>query len=261
MPTAIGRLKMSIKNLSLRMRSKLILLFLLFGVVPALGLFGLFVSSDKEIKEKFSGEIAANATRTMRAIDANMFERYGDVQAFALNTAATELANWDRPSPDNPLVRAMNGYMTGYALYRLMMLVAPDGKVLAVNTVDSAGKPIDTAGLYNQNFADAPWLKDALAGKFLQGRNGLTGTTISAPAQQPLLAKIYGDDGYGMAISAPVKDAAGKTVGVWVNFTGFTFIEHVLDEVYQDVAKRGNVNAEFTLLDASGVVTRSWDRS
>jgi methyl-accepting chemotaxis protein len=259
-PVATARNARTLKpGFSLRIRSKLILLFLLFGLVPALGLFALFLSNDKEIKEKFSGEIAANAVRAMRAIDANMFERYGDVQAFALNTAATDSANWGRPSPDNPLVRAMNGYMTSYALYRLMMLVAPDGKVLAVNTIDATGKPIDTAALYKKNFVDAAWLKNALAGKFLQGRNGLTGTVIGAPARQPLVAELYGDDGYGMAISAPVKDAAGKPVGVWVNFTGFSFIERVLDEVYQDVAKRGNVNAEFTLLDASGAVLVDYD--
>ena len=117
-------------NLSLRIRSKLILLFLLFGLVPALGLFGLFLSRERALKDTFSAEIAANASRAMKAIDANMFERYGDVQAFALNTATVDPANWDRPSPDNPLVRAMNGYMTGYGLYRLMMLVSPDGKVL-----------------------------------------------------------------------------------------------------------------------------------
>jgi methyl-accepting chemotaxis protein len=250
---------MSIKKLSLRIRSKLILLFLLFGLVPALGVFGLFLSREQELKDIFSAEIAANAARAMKAIDANMFERYGDVQAFALNAAVMDSANWGRPSPENPLVRAMNGYMTGYGLYRLMMLVAPDGKVLAANTVDHTGKPIDTSALYNQSFADAPWLKDALAGKFLQGRNGMTGTVIGAPVQQPLLAKLYGDDGYGMAISAPVKDMAGKTLGVWVNFTGFAFVEHILDEIYQEMARKGDVDTELTLLDRAGVVIADYD--
>ncbi|MGE5145762.1 MAG: methyl-accepting chemotaxis protein, partial [Candidatus Eiseniibacteriota bacterium] len=252
----LGKAKLS---LSLRIRSKLILLFLMFGLVPALGVFGLFLSRETELKEVFSAEVAANAKAAIKSIDATMFERYGDVQAFGLNTAAVNPANWDRPGADNPLVHAMNGYMTGYGLYRLMLLVSPDGKVLAVNTVDGAGKPIDTAGLYNQNFANEPWLKDALAGKFLEGRNGLTGTAISPPAQQPIVAKLYGDDGYGMAISAPVKDMKGNTIGVWVNFAGFAFIEQVLDRIYQDMARKGEVDTEVTLLDSTGTVIVDYD--
>ena len=56
----------------------------------------------------------------------------------------------------------MNAYMTNYGLYRLMILVGPDGAVLAVNNVDPTGKPLDTSGIYEMNFAAATWFKKAV---------------------------------------------------------------------------------------------------
>ena len=90
-------------------------------------------------------------------IDRNLFERYGDVKAFALNTAATNSENWKRPGADNELVNAMNGYMTGYGIYKVMLLLDLNGDVLAVNSVDNVGGELDTSGLYNSNFSDQSW--------------------------------------------------------------------------------------------------------
>jgi len=38
-------------------------------------------------------------------------ERCGDVQAFLLNTAVHDRANWRQPGPANPLIEAIDGYM------------------------------------------------------------------------------------------------------------------------------------------------------
>jgi hypothetical protein len=45
----------------------------------------------------------------MSTVDRILFERYGDVQAFALNTAARGHANRRHGDTGNPLVAAMNG--------------------------------------------------------------------------------------------------------------------------------------------------------
>ena len=108
-------------------------------------------------------------------IDRNLFERYGDVQAFGFNNAAYEPANWKNPSASNPLVTAMNRYTTAYGMYPLMILIDKQGDVLATNTVDINGKPIDTEFVYGVNFKDEPWFQNALNGKFTLGKNGFTG--------------------------------------------------------------------------------------
>jgi len=117
-----------------------------------------------------------------------LFERYGDVQAFGVNTAAWSAENWRKPSPDNPLIAAMNAYMTNYGPYRLMILVDTRGQVLAINSADSTGKALDTAGVYEKSFADASWFRKAMKGEYLQGSKGFTGTVVEQPAANELVS-------------------------------------------------------------------------
>ena len=124
---------------NLKIGNKIIALTLVFGLVPAGGLMGILFSQYEPFHVKLSADLAVTARKAIEVVDRNLFERYGDVQAFGLNTAAVSPANHGNRDAGNPLIRAMNGYMTGYGIYKLMVLVDPNGKVLAVNTVDGKG--------------------------------------------------------------------------------------------------------------------------
>ena len=80
--------------------------------------------------------------------------------------------------------------MTNYGLYKLMLFVDTQGQVLAVNSVDPTGKPLETSGLFKLNFADAPWFRKAMAGEFLNGRNGLTGTVVLQPSASSVVGSL-----------------------------------------------------------------------
>ena len=79
-------------------------------------------------KRPASAPACANGS-VSNVIDRNLFERYGDVQAFGVNAAAWEPTNWKNPSETNPLIQAMNAYMTNYGLYKLMLFVDLQGNV------------------------------------------------------------------------------------------------------------------------------------
>ena len=189
-------------------RSKLIALFLVFGIVPAAGIFLVYLSAEPELKGSFRDMVQNLATDLGDKIDRNLFERYGDVQAFGLNAAAQDPANWRRPAPDNPLVRAMDGYMTGYGIYDLMILVDPSGDVLAVNDVDPRGASIDTSALYGRNLSSETWFSKAIAGEFLEGRDGLTGTVVEQPQRNALVGEIYGEQDFVIPFAAPAPKRA-----------------------------------------------------
>ena len=245
--------------LRLGMRNKLILLLLTFGLLPALTMFGMLMFASSTIRDDLNARVASSAAQVDEIIDRNLFERYGDVQAFGLNTAVLDERNWSNPAPDNPLTGAMNGYMTGYGIYKLMLVLDLNGKVVAVNTVDGTGKPLDTKDLLGREFPDASWYAQAIKGTFLQGRNGLTGTAVGQPQHVDLVAKLYGGDGYVIPFSAPIKDAKGKVVAVWVNFADFGLVEQIIDSFYQDFAAKGAPNTEVTLLDAQGRIIVDYD--
>jgi len=243
----------------MKIRTKIIVLLLIFGVVPAAIMVGILHIQSGPFHTKFSESFAVTARNVVDVIDRNLFERYGDVQAFGLNTAAKNSANWKKPADSNPLIGAMNGYTTGYGIYKLMVLVNPAGEVLGVNSVDGGGNPLNTQAVYGQSFAEASWLKKAMAGDFLKGTNNLSGTVVEAPTSEALLEQIYGSPQYTLVFAAPVYDASGKTIAVWANYADFGLVEDIVGSFYRDFEASGQKNAELTLLDAEGRVIVDWD--
>ena len=241
------------------LRTRIVAALIAFALLPMLVVSVILAVEFGPMKEDARLRVAAAATALDDVIDRNLFERYGDVQAFGYNAAAHDPANWDKPGDGNPLVVAMNRYTANYGIYKLMLLVAPDGKVLAVNSKDAAGKPLDTAAIYKTSYAAAPWLKAALAGDFLKGRNGFTGTVVEQPARYPELGQLYGGDDYALVFAAPVTDATGKTIGVWANFAGMDLVEDIVTQADTTIRGRGLVGAELTVLDPKGNVIVDYD--
>lgn len=244
----------------LNIRAKLIAILLVFGILPAAILFTILELKGDAFRTDMREGLRVSSIKLMEVIERNLFERYGDVQAFALNSAALDEGNWGRTDGKSPLVGAMNGYMTGYGLYKLMLLVDPSGKLLAVNTVDAKGKDLPTAALYAQNFADQAWLKAAISGQFLDGRNGLTGTVVIDEHFDPLVAGVYKDDKeYVITFAAPVKDSSGNVKAVWANFADFGLVEDIVASFHKEFEKAGQAATEITVLDRKGRIIVDYD--
>ena len=243
----------------LKIAHKLVALLMLFGLVPAMFIYGVFLFEEKEFEGAFRKPVEQLAVAVGDVIDRNLFERYGDVQAFALNSAVKDTSNWKAASDANPLVASMNGYMTGYGIYRLMLVLDLEGNVVAANSVKASGEALDTGALYGKNFAAESWFANARDGRFLKGRNGMTGTAVDQPAQVSMVGELYGDDGYVIAFSAPVTDAGGKPIGVWVNFADFGLVEDIVATFYEGLANEGKKSAEITVLDPKGRIIVDYD--
>lgn len=204
--------------------------------------------------------LAINALDT---IERNLFERYGDVQAFSRNIAIRNQADWYVGSvKENPITRSLNEYIDLYDIYYLSFVVDLNGRVIAVNSLDSDAKPIDTKYLYDKNFADAAWFKDALAGKFLSSADGtLSGTVVEDFHINADVSKIYMNDGYSLGFSAPVKDANGTVIAVWKNVAKFSLVEQVYSQLYTLLNTSGIHSGELTLLDKAGNILIDYDPS
>lgn len=243
----------------LSIRIKLVILLLILGGLPALGMFGAFTMNKTSFVRLTSEALSSTAAKISDSINRNLFERYGDVQAFGYNAAAHDEKNWKKPSEDNPLVVAMNNYVRAYGFYPVMMLLDLQGELLAVNTRNAGGKEIDTKFLYGQNYKDEPWFQDAAKGNFLQGKAGLTGTAVQQPAPNPLVAKIYNNDGLVIAFSAPVTNHEGKTIGVWVNFADFSLVEGIVGVSRDELVRVGVHDADIMMINQQGQVILDYD--
>ena len=65
-----------------QIRTKLILLFLVFGLLPAVGVFAAFMIVEGRLEARAIQNFTNRALGLVDVIERNLFERYGDVQAF-----------------------------------------------------------------------------------------------------------------------------------------------------------------------------------
>jgi len=137
----------------LSLKWKQTILYLLTGILPLLAVFILNKISFEEIRNLNASNLQTAAEEIGDKIDRNLFERYGDVQAFGLNTVLRNRDSWYLK--DSPIVTAMNSYVDTYDIYYLTVLADLDGRVIAVNSRDQDGKGISTGHLYQNNYKNA----------------------------------------------------------------------------------------------------------
>ncbi len=151
--------------------------------------------------------LKAASNSLMDKIDRNLFERYGDVQAFALSESAR--------SGDATRIREfMNDMMTTYApIYDLMIMTDATGKVVAVSTKDKNGKNILSQSLIGTDYSKKIWFKQAINDKIPSGSSFVEDLHIDEDT-----AVIVGNEGRVMNFTAPIRDKqTGTILGVWTN--------------------------------------------
>jgi len=226
------------------LKEKLILFFLLVGLVP-LFINGYSTNNSMEkIKQINASNLAISADNIASAIEKNLFERYGDVQAFGLNEAIQDSNNWYQGN-NTKIVVAMNKLNAMYGIYSVSLLVDLEGKVIAVNSKNDQGNSIDTSNYYNQNFLNAGW--------FGKAKNLKPGETHLTPLHQDEeIEKIYNSDGLTMGYSAPVYGKDDQAIAVWHNYAKFSLVEDIFLEAYQNFVSLKLPDIELTLLDPKG---------
>lgn len=250
----------------LKIVHKLVLLFLLFGLLPISIIGYIAYQATETIEAGEAQRFEISASNIADKIDRNLFERYGDVQAFALNHATYNRADWYAPKPSNSIVTAMNQYVDTYDIYYLTILVDPQGKLIAVNDKDANGQTIDSRFLYQQDFSQTAWFKAVSSGRFTQrmpftapGNDISNGTFIEDLHIDKAVRQAYpGDTGLTLGFSAPVYEN-GQIIAYWSNRTKFSLVEDFFVSTYAELSAQGFSGAELTLLDSKGKVIVDYD--
>jgi hypothetical protein len=248
------------------MTPKIVLLLVGFGVGICLLFGGTIFRAAESARRRTTSRFQTLAENIGDKIDRNLFERYGDVQAFGFNRVIGDRDAWYKPSGDTDLVHVMNDYVAAYGVYYLTILVDTDGRVIAVNNKDSSGKPIDTAFIYERSYADAPWYLACKAGQFTTDmpfaapeNKAATGTFIEdLHIDEDAKSAYPGDSALTIGFSAPVRDPDGNVIAYWSNRSKFANVEAIVVQAYRDVM--GDFpGAELTVLDATGKVIIDYD--
>lgn len=237
------------------LKARLTAFFMLFAAIPLLTAWWMSAQNLQKIANDEMGTLRGSATTISDRIERNLFERYGDVQAFGLNAVVQDKASWYQSGESNKVAAMMNNYMSTYTpVYQMMMLVDTTGKVIAVSSVDYQGKAADTSKFYSKNFANTEWFKNCMSGKFL-ATDALTGTWVEKPTIDKELLSIFPDDlGSLIGFSAPVKDASGNVIAVWHNWARMEVVENIIQEGYGELALSGYKSGGIQLVDNAGVL-------
>ena len=222
------------------------------GLIPLLGLVTLAIKEANTISKMASEEMLILAESSMDTIERNLFERYGDVQAFATNQIV-QAPNWRDPSVNATLVEAINNYVRLYGIYSLSMVLDQDGRVVAVNTVDAKNKALDTAFLIGKDFSNADWFKASKDGRFTASET-LSGTVVSDVSQDADAITVFGPETLAIGYSAPILGSNGDFRGVWRNLSDFTLVEDIIKATYSSLEKRGIKSGEITLANKQGTL-------
>jgi methyl-accepting chemotaxis protein len=222
----------------------------IFGVLGLLVLANVIQSlrDYRKAQSDYLQSFTSYAHGLSEQISAQFFERYGDVQAFAVNQALKDLDK-------EKITDALNQYVQLYLIYDLVFFVGTDGKLIASNTVSPTGKALNTQALKNADFSKEAWFQSTLAGQFTENKNkGFVGTFIEQPHADPWVAQVYGKPSWGNSFNAQVKDKNGKLLGVITNRANFVWVETEFTLLYEQMKAKGLTTAELTLVGADGSV-------
>lgn len=193
--------------MAVSLKSKLIVMLVMITVPTVITFVWLGRKAINGIEQSKIELIKSSSKSIADKLDRVLFERYGDVQAFALSEPA-------RSGDHGRIQRFMNDMMTAYApVYDLMMVVNKDGKVIAVNTVSKTGSQLDTSFLIGHDYSAQSWFKESVSGRVKIGSSHVEDVHIDS-----VVSSITGGDGAVMNFTAPIFDPSGKEIlGVWTN--------------------------------------------
>jgi methyl-accepting chemotaxis protein len=238
--------------MKINLSTRIILSMAVAGLIPLLGLVALAIKEANTISQMASEEMLSLATNCMDTIERNLFERYGDVQAFATNQIV-QAPNWSDPSVNATLVEAINNYVRLYGIYSLSMVLDQNGCVVAVNTVDAKNKKLDTAFLIGKDFSNTEWFKNSKEGRFTAS-DILSGTVVTDVAKDSDAIAVFGPETLVIGYSAPILGNGGEFRGVWRNLADFTLVEDIIKAFYSSLEKRGIRSGEITLANNQGTL-------
>jgi methyl-accepting chemotaxis protein len=249
---------------SLDLRGRIALTLVGFGVVPLMLLLAAYLTVVMpSLKEQSFAVFRAEAIELGATVNRTIGERIRDVDLATVgHPVALDPANWRHTDGSGPLISALNGEMRANRAYKLIMLLGPDGSVLAVNTQDPDGHAAATSSLYQSNFSNEPWFKQALAGEGFRPREGASAVATAPVGEQAAVRQAVGDGLLVFPIAAQMRDSAGKLVGIWVDFVDYSTIQNkVKDDYRRTDMVGGDIGASminYRIIDDSGHVVFSF---
>jgi methyl-accepting chemotaxis protein len=228
---------------------KLMLQSLLLLLPLFLGAYLLVLRAMQDNTTRLAGfQVRQLAFEAADKLDRNLFERYGDVQAYAKSAAAKSM------NPEQ-IERWMETMLFTYRpIYRLMVVANKQGRIVASFGVDNDSmdssalwKKQSTSALRGLDVSKEPWFMDAARADLADGV-----AVVGDVAKNPIMQRIYGKNNVVMTFSAPIRNQRGEVLGVWHNFFNWQVAKNIIQEVQDRAAADGYNSTRFLIASRTG---------
>ena len=198
-------------------RTTLTITCLTIGIIPLMVVgVGGYLKSRDAFHESSGKMLALSAQNSMDKIERLFSERENDLQMFANKPVAAE-------GTPQELDALIGGLMNVSNYYDLMIVADASGKIIAVNTEQHDGTPMETSALIGRSVKGEEWFEKCMSGDIEKGEN-YTGD-LSA---DKMLAEVTKTRGLCLNMAAPIYDKSRSIVRVWSNRVSW---EHTVGEI------------------------------
>ncbi|WP_186647621.1 methyl-accepting chemotaxis protein [Fluviispira vulneris] len=189
-----------------------------------------------------------------KSISAQFYERYGDVQAFAVNTIL-------QTNRTDDMAKVFNEYVRMYGIYDFILFVDANGNYVASNTKGSKDEKLNLAKLSKQNFAKTEWFKNSFEERYTVDKtNGFDGTFFEDAQTDSLVEEAYGRQEFTTSFSTVVKNSAGKKIGVITNRANFAWVGSEISTEFEQARKYSAIRLDILLLNKNGALLADFTR-
>ncbi len=233
---------------ALSLRSKLLFLTLAGLITLAVFAFMQMNQSFQARQATIKSEFKTRAGMAAQTISTLFFERYTDVQAFALNSVF-------QSGQKESITSFLNSVVSIYQAYDAIVFVDKDGRFVASNNRTFDGRALDSKVMEGRSFADTPWFARAFKGEWSEDkRRGYTGTFVEDLQIDPVSSALFTTPQQGMSFSRSVVDGEGRVIGVLSARASLRFVENELLSIFMGMQAASMRSAQIVLLNKEGLV-------
>jgi methyl-accepting chemotaxis protein len=230
----------------------------MIGLVLA-GIVGVMISAGIQFRQTLQTlqqhenqrirEISGGITEE---ISAQLYERYGDVQAFATNYAL-QIGDAEEAA------KSLDQYVKLYGVYDLILITKLDGTYFSSNQNDSKGKPIEWKRLKGANFSQEAWFKPTLERQWTKDeRSGYDGSYVGEPENSSILEKLTGSKKWTVTFSTLINDENGKAKYLLTNYSNSTWVSEAFSNAVRTARAQNYSHVDFALIGPQGKVYYSY---
>lgn len=228
---------------------KLVGAFVALSAVFIVSSYVAFQSVIKQNSKDILNQFHSYSDSLNYAIGAQFYERYGDVQAFAMNNI------FFGGHKVEEMQAKLDQYVALYGIYDVILFTDLSGRYIASNTKSPDGKAVNVDKLKSSNYWKYSWFKAAVDGAYVEDKaKAFTGTYFEGPIDNPVAVMALGEGQYDTIFSTQVKDSAGKTIGIMSSHANFKWVETEFVNMYTQLEMQGLDTADLVLMDKAGNV-------